>query len=102
MIFNKPSGEQPHNLRCLFLCFEAASGLKINLSKSEIVLIGDVGDVEGLTSILGCRVASLPIKYLGFLRELLTRLLPFGMALLTRWNIGWRIGRGFIYQREAN
>jgi hypothetical protein len=24
--------------------------LKINLSKSEIVLIGDVGDVEGLAS----------------------------------------------------
>ena len=37
MIFYKPSCEQPHNLRCLFLCFEAMSGLKINLSKSEIV-----------------------------------------------------------------
>jgi hypothetical protein len=40
-------------------------GLKINLSKSEIVPVGDVGDVEGLASILGCRVASLPMKYLG-------------------------------------
>jgi hypothetical protein len=52
-------------------------------SSNPPTIIGDVGDVEGLTSILGCRVASLPMKYLGFLRELLTRLLPFGMALLT-------------------
>jgi hypothetical protein len=41
------------------------SGLKINLSKSEIVPVGDVGDVEGLASILGCGVALLPMKYLG-------------------------------------
>jgi hypothetical protein len=52
-------------LRCLLLCFEAVSGLRINLSKSEIVLVGAVGDVEELASILGCGVASLPIKYLG-------------------------------------
>jgi hypothetical protein len=43
------------------------SGLKINLSKSKIVPIGDVGDVEGLACILGCRVALLPMKYLGLL-----------------------------------
>jgi hypothetical protein len=39
------------------------------MSKSEIVPVGDVGDVEELAIILGCGVASLPIKYLG---------LPFG------------------------
>jgi len=49
----------------LLLCFEAASGLRINLSKSEMVQVGEVGDVEELASILGCGVASLPIKYLG-------------------------------------
>ena len=37
-------------------------GLKINLSKLEIVL---VGDVDGLASILGCGVTSLLMKYLG-------------------------------------
>jgi hypothetical protein len=46
------------------LCFEDVSELKINLSKSEIVPVGEVGDVEGLASILGCGVALLPIKYL--------------------------------------
>jgi hypothetical protein len=65
LIFWEPSGEQIRNLRCLFLCFDVVSGMKINLSKFEIVPIGEVGDVEGLTSILGCRMSSLPLKYLG-------------------------------------
>jgi hypothetical protein len=46
----------------LFLCFEAVSGLKINLAKSVLVV---VGCVDGLASILGCGVSSLPLKYLG-------------------------------------
>jgi hypothetical protein len=66
LIFCEPSGEQLSNLRCIVLCFEVVSGLKINLSKSEILLVGNVGDVEGLASILTCKVASLPTKYLGF------------------------------------
>jgi hypothetical protein len=39
--------------------------MKINLVKSNIVPIVKVGDVEGLAHILGCRVLSLPMKYLG-------------------------------------
>jgi hypothetical protein len=31
----------------------------------EIVPVGNVGDIEGLASILGCIVALLPMKYLG-------------------------------------
>jgi len=62
LLFCEPSVEQFRNLRCLLLCFEAISGLKINLSKSEIVL---VSDVEGLASILGCSVPSLLTKCLG-------------------------------------
>jgi len=57
--------EQIRHLRCIFLCFEAASGLRINLGKSEIVPIGEVEDVEGLAQLLGCRVGSLPMTYLG-------------------------------------
>jgi hypothetical protein len=40
------------------------SGLKTSLSKSELVPVGIVGNVVGLI-ILGCGVASLPMKYLG-------------------------------------
>jgi hypothetical protein len=38
---------------------------KKKLSNSKIVPIGKVGDVEGLSRILGCGVASVLIKYLG-------------------------------------
>jgi hypothetical protein len=57
--------EQICNLRCMLLCFEAVLGLKINLSKSIIVPIGEVGDVEGLSRILGCGVESMPFTYFG-------------------------------------
>jgi hypothetical protein len=65
LILCDPIADQIRDLRCLLLCFEAASGLRINLSKFEMVPVGEVGDVEELANILGCGVASLPIKYLG-------------------------------------
>jgi hypothetical protein len=65
LIFCGAQEEQIRHLRCIFLCFEAASGLRINLEKSEIVPIGEVEDVERLANLLGCRVASLPMTYLG-------------------------------------
>ena len=45
--------------------FEAVSGLKINLNKSEILPIGPVANLEGLASELGCKIGSLPTTYLG-------------------------------------
>ena len=45
--------------------FEALSGLKINLNKSEIIPIGTVDNVEELASELGCKVGSFPTSYLG-------------------------------------
>ncbi|XP_059446565.1 uncharacterized protein LOC132178130 [Corylus avellana] len=52
-------------LRSLFLLFEAASGLKVNLAKSVLIPVGNVEQVGRLAGILGCGVASLPVKYLG-------------------------------------
>jgi hypothetical protein len=63
-------GENPNHLRnlcCLFLCFETVSDLRINLAKLELVYVGNVNNVEGLGSILGCKVYSLLMKYLVFL-----------------------------------
>lgn len=53
------------NLRCLLLCFEAISGLRINLGKSEVIPIGRFGEVQVMVDILGCRVSLLPMTYLG-------------------------------------
>jgi hypothetical protein len=54
-------------LAVIFLCFEVVLGLRINLRKFELVAIGAVEDVEVLAHILGCQVASLPMKYLSLL-----------------------------------
>jgi hypothetical protein len=43
----------------------------VNLGKSEMVAVGDVGNIGTLAAFLGCRVAGLPMKYLG---------LPLGAA----------------------
>jgi hypothetical protein len=37
------------------------------LAKSELIPVGDVDQVESLADILGCGVATLPMKYLGLL-----------------------------------
>jgi hypothetical protein len=49
------------------------------LSKSEIIPIGEVEDVERLAGIFGCRVVVLPMTYLG---------LPLGVPYksITIWN----------------
>jgi hypothetical protein len=65
LIFYEPKVEQIQHLRCLLLCFEAVSGLKINLSKLMIVPIGAVGNLKILSNIRGCRVESLLLTYLG-------------------------------------
>jgi hypothetical protein len=55
------------NLQSLFLLFEAVLGMKTNLAKLELVLVGNVDNLAWLTWILGCGVSSLPLKYLGLL-----------------------------------
>ena len=52
-------------LWCVLLCFEAVSGLRVNLTKSEIIPIGTVPHLSALAAVLGCKVSVLPISYLG-------------------------------------
>jgi hypothetical protein len=77
------------------------SGLKIDLYKSKIVPVGDVGDVERLATILECRVALLPMKYLGLHLGAPYKASTIWNGIIENMDIGWRVGRGFIYQREA-
>ncbi|RVW77972.1 hypothetical protein CK203_048254 [Vitis vinifera] len=52
-------------LSWLLMWFEACSGLRINLEKSELILVGRVHGIEDLALELGCRVGGLPSCYLG-------------------------------------
>ena len=57
--------EQILHVQLLLLCFQAVTGLKVNVQKSETVPIGEVNDVHALAKILGCRIGTLPMSYLG-------------------------------------
>uniref|UniRef100_A0A2N9IDN0 Reverse transcriptase domain-containing protein n=1 Tax=Fagus sylvatica TaxID=28930 RepID=A0A2N9IDN0_FAGSY len=65
LVFCGATRDQLYHLKGVLLCFEAVSRLRINLGKSEIVPVGSVVDVEALAHVLGGRIASLPMKYLG-------------------------------------
>ena len=45
--------------------FEALSGLRIHLSKSELLHVGRVKNVDVLAIELGCKVGTFPSSYLG-------------------------------------
>jgi hypothetical protein len=65
LIFCKDIPNQLAYLRGIFLLFEVASRLKVNLAKSMLIPVGNVQQVDYLASILGCEVAFLPFEYLG-------------------------------------
>ena len=52
-------------IRRVLTCFEAVTGLRVNMSKSEIMPIGEVENLYSLADILSCRVGALPLNYLG-------------------------------------
>ncbi|RVW97682.1 putative ribonuclease H protein [Vitis vinifera] len=52
-------------LSWILFWFEAASGLRINLDKSEIIPVGEVEEMEEMVAELGCKVGSMPSVYLG-------------------------------------
>ena len=53
LVFCGAARDQLYNLKGVLLCFEAVSGLRINLGKSEIVPVGPISDVEDLAHVLG-------------------------------------------------
>ena len=63
IIFCKASQEQVSHLCWLLMWFEAMLGLKINLEKSEVILVGEVDLLEELAYEIGCKVGKLPSSY---------------------------------------
>ena len=47
-------------LSWLLIWFEAMSGLRINLEKSDLIPVGRVENIDDLALDFGCRVGSLP------------------------------------------
>ena len=65
LMFCKDNPDHLAYMGWILMWFEAFSGLKINLGKSEIFPIGGRENVEALTVELGCKAGTLPTTYLG-------------------------------------
>ncbi|RVX11700.1 LINE-1 retrotransposable element ORF2 protein [Vitis vinifera] len=65
IIFCEARKEYLTSLSWILAWFEAASGLRINLAKNELILVGEVEEIEEMAMELGCKVGSLPSVYLG-------------------------------------
>ena len=65
LVFCEASQDQMTYLSWLLMWFQACSGLRINLEKSELIPVGKVHDIEDLALKLGCKMGGLPSCYLG-------------------------------------
>ena len=65
ILFCDVSREQILSIGLALTCFQAFTGLKVSVGKSEIVPVGEVRNIQSLANILQCRVGSLPMTYLG-------------------------------------
>ena len=65
LIFCDADANQLQYLSWTFMWFEAISSLKVNLSKTEAIPMGEGIPMETLASVLGCKIGSLPTSYLG-------------------------------------
>jgi hypothetical protein len=65
IVFCDADPEQLLHLRMVLSCFEAVTGLGVNMGKSEVVPVGEVLNLQQLAGILCCRIGSLPMSYLG-------------------------------------
>ena len=65
LIFCKPEASQLGYLRCILVLFEVMSRLKINLSKSFLIHVGEAPELNNLAQFFGCDVDSLPSSYFG-------------------------------------
>jgi hypothetical protein len=50
---------------CVLLCFEVVLDLGVNLSKSELVPVGEVRRITKLVSIVCCKLGQVTMMYLG-------------------------------------
>jgi hypothetical protein len=65
ILFCDAHPEQHLYIRMALTCFEAVTSLTVNMTKSEMVPIGEVNGLSALADLLYCHIGSLPLHYLG-------------------------------------
>ena len=65
IIFCDAEPEQLLYIHLVLTCFEAVTGLRVNMDKSEMVPVGVVTDLPRLATLISCKIGTLPMNYLG-------------------------------------
>ena len=65
ILFCDADSDQLLYIRMVRSCFEAVTGLRVNMAKSVMVPVGEVGNITLLADCLDYRVGALPLTYLG-------------------------------------
>lgn len=64
ILFCDATREQLLYIRMVMIFLEAIMSSKVNVGKSEIVLVGEVGSLNALANVLGCKIGRLLMNYL--------------------------------------
>ncbi|CAN0871761.1 LINE-1 retrotransposable element ORF2 protein [Linum grandiflorum] len=65
MLFCDAEESQVRILLATLVCFENITGLRVNVHKSLMFVVGEVDDAEFFAEIFGCEVGHFPASYLG-------------------------------------
>ncbi len=65
ILFCDADPQQMMYIRLVLTYFEAVTRLQVNMSKSEMVSVGDVPNLSILADIMCCRIRALPMIYCG-------------------------------------
>ncbi|KAF5456158.1 hypothetical protein F2P56_025667 [Juglans regia] len=92
-IVMKAVGEQIQVLRAVLLCFQAISELKVNLSKSELVPVGEVHDIHHLAEFPG----AFPVVFrlANNKQALVSELMSFSNGVVL-WDISFSISAQYL------
>ena len=93
--------DQLWHLRGVFIWFQAVSGLKINMGKSELVPIGQVPNVVELANILGVEFQLYHFLIWVFRLVLLIKIRLFGIKFWNALRKDWQVGNNCIFPKGA-
>ena len=65
LLFCEDNEDQLKYWKWIVTCLKLISGLKINLRKSEIILVRGLEDVDKAIVLFGCKMWRFPTSYLG-------------------------------------
>ncbi|RVW92361.1 LINE-1 retrotransposable element ORF2 protein [Vitis vinifera] len=99
LVFCEESQDQLTYLSWLLMWFEACSGLKVNLEKSELIPVGRVTDIEDLALELGCKVGVCHPGIWVCLWGHLSNQRWYGIVLKRGLGKGWLCGGDSIFPR---